>query len=149
MMLSASFLCFGNKYSVDRARVNKLPIAALAHIGGQTYIVVLAQNYHVKLVFVDDGTKIVNGGVGIGHTPFEDLEIMQDLRWVQFDARINKTRSTIVRKKGTSTNGRTVQMLWILCGNDFQQCFRWVADRTGVFCGGCKLKSAPQNGSED
>ena len=40
-------------------------------------------------------------------------------------------------------------MLWILCGNDFQQCFRWVADRTGVFCGGCKLKSAPQNGSED
>ena len=56
MMLSASFLCFGNKYSVDRARVNKLPIAALAHIGGQTYIVVLAQNYHVKLVFVDDGT---------------------------------------------------------------------------------------------
>ena len=86
MMLSASFLCFGNKYSVDRARVNKLPIAALAHIGGQTYIVVLAQNHHVKLVFVDDGTKIVNGGVGIGHTPFEDLEIMQDLRWVQFDA---------------------------------------------------------------
>lgn len=34
MMLSASFLCFGNKYSVDRARVNKLPIAALAQIGG-------------------------------------------------------------------------------------------------------------------
>ena len=119
MMLSASFLCFGHKYSVDRARVNKLPIAALAHIGGQTYIVVLAQNYHVKLVFVDDGTKIVNGGVSIGYTPFEDLEIMQDLRWVQFDARINKTRSTIVRKKGTSTNGRTVQMLRILRGNDF------------------------------
>ncbi len=149
MMLSASFLCFGNKYSVDRARVNKLPIAALAHIGGQTYIVVLAQNSHVKLVFVDDGTKIVNGGVGIGHTPFEDLEIMQDLRWVQFDARINKTRSTIVRKKGTSTNGRTVQMLRILRGNDFQQCFRWVADRTGIFSDGGKLKSAPQNGSED
>lgn len=80
MMLSASFLCFGNKYSVDRARVNKLPIAALAHIGGQTNIVMLAQNHHVKLVFVDDGTKIVNGGVGIGYTPFEDSEIMQDLR---------------------------------------------------------------------
>lgn len=108
MMLSASFLCFGNKYSVDRARVNKLPIAALAHIGGQTYIVVLAQNHHVKLIFVDDGTKIVNGGVGIGHTPFEDLEIMQDLRWVQFDARINKTRSTIVRKKGPIARHRQI-----------------------------------------
>lgn len=35
MMLSASFLlCVGNKYGVDRARVNKLPIAALAQIGG-------------------------------------------------------------------------------------------------------------------
>lgn len=109
MMLSASFLlCVGNKYGVDRARVNKLPIAALAHIGGQTNIVVLAQDHHVKLVFVDDGCKIVNGGVGIGYTPFEDLEIMQDFRGVQFDARINKTGSTIVRKKGTSTNGRTV-----------------------------------------
>lgn len=149
MMLSASFLCFGNKYSVDRARVNKLPIAALAHIGGQTNIVVLAQDHHVKLVFVEDGCKIVNGGVGIGYTPFEDLEIMQDFRGVQFDARINKTGSTIVRKKGTSTNGRTVQMLRILCGDDFQQCIRWVADRTGIFSCGYKLKSAPQNGSED
>ena len=75
MMLSASFLCFGNKYSVDRARVNKLPIAALAHIGGQTYIVVLAQNYHVKLVFVDDGTKIVNGGVSIGSVSYTHLTL--------------------------------------------------------------------------
>ena len=149
MMLSASFLCFGNKYSVDRARVNKLPIAALVHVGGQTNIVMLAQDHHVKLVFVEDGCKIVNGSVGIRYASFENLKVMQDFRGIQFDARINKTRSTIVRKKGTSTNGRTVQMLRILRGNDFQQCFRWVADRTGIFSDGGKLKSAPQNGSED
>ena len=149
MMLSASFLCFGNKYSVDRACVNKLPIAALAQIGGQPNIVVLAQNHHVKLVFVDDGCKIVNGGVGIRYIPFENPKIMQDLRGVQFNARINKTRRTVVSKKGTSTNGRTVQMLRILRGNDFQQCIRWVADRTGIFSDREKLKSAPQNGSED
>lgn len=35
MMLSASFLlCVGNKYGVDGTCVNKLPIAALAQIGG-------------------------------------------------------------------------------------------------------------------
>lgn len=99
MMLSASFLlCVGNKHVVDGTCVNKLPIAALAHIGGQTNIVVLAQNHHVKLVFVDDGTKIVNGGVGIGYTPFEDLEIMQDLRWVQFNTRVNIAGRTVVSK---------------------------------------------------